>query len=230
MKKTVAILALLVLTAGVASACGGTPREVVVGEVPANQLPKEQPVEEQPKQPDKEIKMDDVRMPEPKKIDSKNLWFSRVLQSTMDGNKKVLVWQDENGSPRKLSELGGKAYLVDVWAQWCGPCRASTPKLLEWYAKYKDKGLVVVGINIDQVVDIDKAKKFAKEEGIDYPIFYDTSGQNIGGIFVASGIPNFTLLDKDGNFVTERTGAIVDGDPNTDQLEKLIMEKLGLAP
>src|SRR5215469_6148510 len=50
------------------------------------------------------------------------------------------------GSPVKDFEKG-KAYIVEFWATWCGPCRESIPHLNETYKKYKDKGLTVIGMN-----------------------------------------------------------------------------------
>ena len=51
------------------------------------------------------------------------------------------------GSPVKDFEKG-KAYIVEFWATWCGPCRESIPHLNETYKKYKDKGLTVIGMNV----------------------------------------------------------------------------------
>src|ERR1051326_6005625 len=51
------------------------------------------------------------------------------------------------GEPVKEFERD-KAYIVEFWATWCGPCRASIPHLNETYQKYKDEGLVVIGQNL----------------------------------------------------------------------------------
>ena len=54
------------------------------------------------------------------------------------------------GKKFKFASLKGKVILVDVWATWCGPCREQTPKLAALQEKYRDKGLAVVGLSLDE--------------------------------------------------------------------------------
>jgi thiol-disulfide isomerase/thioredoxin len=56
---------------------------------------------------------------------------------------------DLNGRKFTLSDLKGKYILIDFWASWCVPCRKSMPHVKELYARYKDKGLEIIGVSDD---------------------------------------------------------------------------------
>jgi cytochrome c biogenesis protein CcmG, thiol:disulfide interchange protein DsbE len=100
---------------------------------------------------------------------------------------------------KKKPDTDGKPMIVEFWATWCPPCRESIPHLNEIYAKYKDKGLLVVGIT-----DEDRAKilKFEKEVPIEYSVGLDNGGK-YAKPFGIQGIPHAVLVDKSGKVVWE---------------------------
>ena len=99
----------------------------------------------------------------------------------------------------KKPETEGKPMIVEFWATWCPPCRASIPHLNEIYAKYKDKGLQIVGITDE---DRAKIKKFEKEVPIEYAVGLDANGK-YAKPFGIQGIPHAVLVDKTGKVVWE---------------------------
>jgi thiol-disulfide isomerase/thioredoxin len=106
------------------------------------------------------------------------------------------------GSPVKEFQRD-KAYIVEFWATWCGPCRASIPHLNEIHAKYKDKGLVVIGQDAWEQ-DPDAVAPFVKKMGdqMTYRVALDDKDGKMAKTWMEAagedGIPTAFVVDKRG--------------------------------
>jgi thiol-disulfide isomerase/thioredoxin len=74
-----------------------------------------------------------------------------------------------DGKSVRLSDLRGKAVLLNFWATWCGPCKIETPWLVELQKQYGSQGLQVIGVAMDDSGK-DEIAKFAKDMGVNYPV------------------------------------------------------------
>ncbi len=121
------------------------------------------------------------------------------------------------GEEFSLASLKGKYVILDFWASWCGPCRASIPGVKELYAKYKDKGLEIVGISCDRKAD--DWKKASEEEQLPWINLIDTQdADRVATKYAVHYIPSMFLLDKEGKMV---------GKMNHDELDAKLKELLG---
>ena len=78
---------------------------------------------------------------------------------------------DPAGRPRTLLEWQGRPMLINFWATWCSPCRKEVPELIELQREFGDRGLVVVGIALDEP---ERIRRFIRDFGIDYPVLVES--------------------------------------------------------
>ena len=123
------------------------------------------------------------------------------------------------GEVIKLSSLLGKIVVIDFWASWCRPCREANRDMRNLYKKYKDKGLEVYGISID---DNESAWKYAIEQDkITWLQVLDklaSQGDELTQIWGIRFIPSTFLIDREGKVVAVR--------PAIDKLDKMLDKML----
>jgi thiol-disulfide isomerase/thioredoxin len=127
---------------------------------------------------------------------------------------------DANGKTMKLSDLKGKAVVLNFWATYCVPCKTEMPWLVEMQKQYGSQGLQIVGVIKDG--DSEKtASGFTKKMGISYPILLGTEKVEdlYGGI---NGLPTTFFIDRSGKVVTRRLGQM-----NESQIVEDIKKSLG---
>jgi len=101
-----------------------------------------------------------------------------------------------DGKAVTLSDLKGSVVVLDLWATWCGPCRASLPHLDKMYQANKEKGVKVFAVNLQE--DKETVEGFVKETMLTVPVLMDTEGE-VGGKYHADSIPRTIIIGKDGN-------------------------------
>ncbi len=103
------------------------------------------------------------------------------------------------GKPLTLRSLRGKVVLLDYWATWCGPCQMATPTLESLHKQFAKKGLVVVGLSVDDQRSVGVVKPFMKHFGMTYLVSASPVANNKAQYaYNVHGIPSQFLIDKKG--------------------------------
>jgi len=119
-----------------------------------------------------------------------------------------------DGKKVNTADLKGKVILLDFWGSWCVPCRNSHPALKELYAKYKSKGLEIIGISNEafsagktKQQQIDSWKTAIKEDGIDWlHVLNEAEINDLAKSHDINGYPTKFLIDRNGKFILKILG------------------------
>jgi len=164
----------------------------------------------------------------------KNCMYGRQIQSKIMAIENSVINKEAfnfstvelNGKPIRLSDFKGKYVLLDFWASWCVPCRASMPHMVKLYKKYNKAGLEIIGVSDDDT-DPKAWKKAMKKDGtgiwrnvLDGAVFTKDpidKSPSISNEFAIHSIPSKILIDKNGIIIGRY-------DENTAPLDKKLAE------
>ena len=105
--------------------------------------------------------------------------------------------QTLDGDAVTLSELRGKAVLVNFWATWCPPCRAEMPAIQKLYDEYKERGFVVLAVNATYQDTSSAIPGFVEEHNLTFPILLDNTGDSADQYQLRS-LPSSFFIGRDG--------------------------------
>jgi thiol-disulfide isomerase/thioredoxin len=108
----------------------------------------------------------------------------------------VFQLMDLNGQPVRINDLRGKAVWINFWASWCPPCQSETPVIRDLAAKYADRGLVVVGVSV-QETNYDDVRAYAQRYQLGYTVAPDLSG-DIFRLYRLYGLPTQFFVGPEG--------------------------------
>ncbi|MCH9659502.1 MAG: TlpA family protein disulfide reductase [Bacteroidetes bacterium] len=113
-------------------------------------------------------------------------------------------YENHAGGETSLTDLQGKYVYIDVWATWCGPCKAEIPHLKKVETDYHDKNIEFVSVSIDRPKDHDKWISMVNDKELGgVQLYADNNWESkfVKDYFI-NGIPRFILVDPQGNIVT----------------------------
>jgi len=114
---------------------------------------------------------------------------------------KFLDYENYSGGVSSLDDFKGQYVYIDLWATWCGPCKAEIPFLQKIEKQYHDKNIAFVSISLDRESDYKKWRKMVKDKSLSGVQLF-AKNQDFARAVKATGIPRFLFVDPKGNFIS----------------------------
>ncbi len=131
------------------------------------------------------------------------LVFTAVLLPAFAAKTPELIFTSATGEPLALAALRGKVVYLDYWASWCAPCRQSFPWMEQMQARYGERGLVVLAVNVDR--ERAEAQRFLAASPVHFRIAYDPNGDS-ARLMNIKGMPSSFLIGRDGTVISSHIG------------------------
>jgi thiol-disulfide isomerase/thioredoxin len=140
----------------------------------------------------------------------------------------AIVAIDVDGKPVSLADLKGRVVLVEFWATWCPPCVASIPALDELARKYGDRGLVILGVNVDAMHEDVKEMKTARAIVRRFLVKHHVTWTNVlNGAGASDHAAAYGVEEIPANFLIGRDGTVVAVEQSGEALERAVAAALG---
>jgi len=120
-----------------------------------------------------------------------------------DGSNYQLT--DLDGQPIRLADLRGKAVWINFWASWCPPCQYETPIIRSMDEKYRDRGLEIIAVQVQQTVEA--GRTYAERYDLEYTIGADVTG-SIFHAYRVFALPTQFFIDPEGRIRTIVNGPL----------------------
>jgi peroxiredoxin len=128
---------------------------------------------------------------------------------------------DAKGKTITLSTYKGKVVLLDFWATWCGGCKVEIPWYIAFDKKYRDRGLAVIGVSMDDQ-GMKVVKPFLAQENMEYPVVIGSEA--LAKKYNLESMPLTLLIDRGGRIAVSHAG-IVDKDNFEKDIKALLLEQ-----
>jgi peroxiredoxin len=133
---------------------------------------------------------------------------------------------DLDGHPIRLADLRGKVVWLNFWASWCPPCQSETPLLRAMDERYRDRGLALVGVQVQQTVD--DGQRYVSTYGLRYRIGADVAGE-VFREYRVFALPTQFFIDANGVIRSIVNGPMTE-DSATNMLEALLPTRPAASP
>ena len=127
---------------------------------------------------------------------------------------------DAQGAAIRLSDYHGRVVLLDFWATWCHGCKTEIPWYMEFQNKYKDKGLAVIGVSMDDD-GWKSVKPFVEEQKMNYAVVI--GNQELAKLYAVDALPVTLLIDRNGKIAVSHAG-MVEKDAFEKEIQALLQD------
>ncbi len=131
-----------------------------------------------------------------------------------------VIVNGDPGSRLKLSDLVGKAVVLDFWASWCEPCREQAPIIDSVARENKGKDVIFAGVNTGD--QREPAVRFAQSRGLGYPVVFDPDGK-VADAYKVQTLPTLVVINRAGDIIAVHHGIL-----SAHQLEQLTLQAMQL--